>query len=636
MPHQIKNQQSITNHKSQIKNALVCLALFLLLTPVASRQLTSIRVSEGEDLQAAIDAARPGDTILLAPGARFVGNFVLPAISDGESFITLRTDGSDLPPPGVRTGPFYAGRLAILQSPNADATLRTLPGAHHWRLENLEFRANHDGFGNIIDLGAGAPVQTSRADVPHTLILDRLYITGHLEVGQKRAIALNSASTEIRNSYIAGIRGVGMDTQAIAGWNGPGPYLIENNYLEAAGENVMFGGADPAIRDLVPENITIRRNVLAKPVAWRDPIVAAPTRVRAVGSPMGGTLAAGTYIYKVISERPSGQGTTAISTGSAEVEVVLQSTTSGSVAVEWDAPIGAAAYRVYRSGPSGWTMWRTTTTRFTDTGSGGSASNPTDRATVWTVKNLFELKNARNVTFEGNVLERNWLAAQSGYAILLQPANQDGRAPWTTVENVRIVNNVIRDVSSAVHILGVDQRRDSGRLRGITITNNLFANLDKRAWGGAGDFLLIGGGAADVTVEHNTILNSGRVIAAFGSAKEPKQMERFVYRYNVARHNDYGVKGDGVNSGQPTLTQYFPGIVFEGNVLAGGNRSQYPLGNFFPSVTEFETQFVGSGNYRLRPESPLQGMGADLDRIEAATGVSVIVPVSPARRTGSL
>jgi hypothetical protein len=630
----MNTQSKIKNQKSKIQNILLCLAVFLSLSPVASRQLTVIRVAPGDDLQAAIDAARPGDTILLAPGARFVGNFVLPAIPEGQSFITLSTDGPDLPPPGVRTGPFYAGRLAILQSPNADAALRTVPGAHHWRLENLEFRANHDGAGNIIDLGGGAAIQTSRADVPHTLVLDRLYITGDPEIGQKRAIALNSANTDVRNSYIAGIRGVGMDTQAIAGWNGPGPYVIENNYLEAAGENIMFGGADPGIRDLVPENITIRRNVLSKPLAWRDPIVAAPTRVRAVGSPMGGSLGSGTYTYKVIAERPSGQGTTAVSTGSADVQVSLQSTSSGSVSVEWSAAMRAAAYRVYRLGPSGWMMWRTTSTRFTDTGAAGTPGDPPDRATVWSVKNLFELKNARNVTFDGNVLERNWLAAQNGYAILLQPTNQDGRAPWSTLENIRIVNNVIRDVSSAVNILGVDQRRESGRVRGITIANNLFANVDKTAWGGTGDFLLIGGGAADVTIESNTILHTGRLIAAFGGSKEPKQMHRFVYRYNVAKHNEYGVKGDGVNSGQATLAQYFPGVAFEGNVLAGGNRSLYPLGNYFPSVVEFETQFVGGGNYRLKPQSPFQGMGADLDRIEAATGISSILPVTG--RSGSL
>ena len=50
------------------------------------------------------------------------------------------------------------------------------------------------------------------------------------------------------------------------------------------------------------------------------------------------------------------------------------------------------------------------------------------RASAWTVKNLFELKNAQRVLVDGNVLERNWPQAQNGYSILLTPRNQDGTA----------------------------------------------------------------------------------------------------------------------------------------------------------------------------------------------------------------
>ena len=70
------------------------------------------------------------------------------------------------------------------------------------------------------------------------------------------------------NSYIADIKADETDTQAIAGWNGPGPFLIENNHIEAAAENIMFGGGDPDIANLVPSNITIRRNLITKPIAW--------------------------------------------------------------------------------------------------------------------------------------------------------------------------------------------------------------------------------------------------------------------------------------------------------------------------------------------------------------------------------
>jgi hypothetical protein len=388
----------------------------------------------------------------------------------------------------------------------------------------------------------------------------------------------------------------------------------------------MFGGSDPAIPDLVPTDIVVRRNVLTKPVAWRDPLVGTPTGLKGTSSTTGGALAGGAFTYRVAAERPSGQGTTAVSTATSPLAVNVDSTSTGSVALEWQAVTGATGYRVYRSGGSGGNvMWRSESPRFTDAGAAGTNGTPREQPTVWEVKNLFELKNARNVTFEGNVLERNWLAAQPGHAILLQVINQDGRAPWSTIENVRIVNNVVRHVSSAMNILGVDQRREreSGRARNITVANNLFVDVDRK-WGGFGDFLQIGGGASDVTIEQNTVDHTGRIISAHGGSKEPKQMERFVFRNNLLRHNEYGVKGDGVNSGQPTLDLYFPGAVFEGNVIAGGPRAQYPRDNQFPSVAEFEAQFVNAtaGNFRLRSGSPLQGVGADLERIERATGTS--------------
>jgi hypothetical protein len=71
------------------------------------------------------------------------------------------------------------------------------------------------------------------------------------------------------NSYISDIKSSQSDAQAIMGSNGPGPYLIANNYLEASGENIMFGGADPYIASLVPSDITIRQNYISKPLSWR-------------------------------------------------------------------------------------------------------------------------------------------------------------------------------------------------------------------------------------------------------------------------------------------------------------------------------------------------------------------------------
>src|SRR5205085_5485242 len=94
----------------------------------------TIAVPAGGDLQQAIDKARPGDTLTLAAGAVYTGNFVLPA-KDGSLYITIRTAGEGLPRTGQRIVPAYGGRLAIVKSANSEPSIRTAPGAHHWRLQ---------------------------------------------------------------------------------------------------------------------------------------------------------------------------------------------------------------------------------------------------------------------------------------------------------------------------------------------------------------------------------------------------------------------------------------------------------------------------------------------------------------------
>ncbi len=71
------------------------------------------------------------------------------------------------------------------------------------------------------------------------------------------------------DSYFSDFKERTADAQAIAGWNGPGPFRIAGNYLEASGENIMFGGADPTIPGLVPADIEVVRNHMAKPLRWK-------------------------------------------------------------------------------------------------------------------------------------------------------------------------------------------------------------------------------------------------------------------------------------------------------------------------------------------------------------------------------
>ena len=72
----------------------------------------------GGDLQGAINAANPGDTIKIQAGATFVGPFTLP-VKSGSTYIIIRISAPDanLPASGVRIGPSYAAQMPKIVSP---------------------------------------------------------------------------------------------------------------------------------------------------------------------------------------------------------------------------------------------------------------------------------------------------------------------------------------------------------------------------------------------------------------------------------------------------------------------------------------------------------------------------------------
>jgi hypothetical protein len=236
--------------------------------PVTGRTLT---VAAGGDLQAALDAAEPGDQVLLEAGATFTGNFTLRAKS-GTGWITIAgTDSASLPPAGQRITPAYAAALPKIVTPNSTPAVATAPGAHHYRVVGVEVTAAPElkSAGALVALGSGTD-QSTLADVPHNLVLDRVYVHGHAALSFPRCVTLNGAATAVVDSYIAECHSRTNDSQAIIGWNGPGPFKIVNNYLEGAGENVMFGGGDPSIPDVVPADVEVRRNHFFKPLAWQS------------------------------------------------------------------------------------------------------------------------------------------------------------------------------------------------------------------------------------------------------------------------------------------------------------------------------------------------------------------------------
>jgi hypothetical protein len=582
-------------------------------------------------VQAAIDAALPGDTILLRAGQTFVGNYVLRnKNTTSTQFITIRSDAADsnFPAAGVRLIPEgrsgWNTRRSVLPrlvgvggTGKSTPIFRTAAGAHHYRIQFVEI----DGFANVgyetlVALGASVG-QTSLSQVPYSIVLDRVWLHGHPTKGMKRGIYLNSRSTDILNSYFEDFYSFS-DSQAISGTNGPGPYRIINNHLEAAAENILFGGDDPKITNLVPSDIEIRGNLLTKDLAWRNPILTTPSRPSAASSSTSGSLASGTHYFKVAAVISAGGGY-GYSAPSAEVSISVSA--GRSVTLSWPAVSKADKYRIYRgtssNGQNRYLETSGTQTTFTYTGASEHSGTPRAEAHRWTVKNLFELKNAQRVRVDGNVMEYNWAGFQLGYAVLLAPRNQSGTAPWSVVRDVTFTNNTVRHVAAGINILGRDYLHTSQPLRNIVIRNNVFEDLDN-AYGNTGRFLVMSKAPIDIVIDHNTIEHEGTVVEVMEG-----DVTGFVYTNNISRHNTYGIKGQGTATGNGTLSAYFPGAVFRGNVLAGGNASAYPSGNFFPTTSQFLTQFVSAstGDWRLASTSPYNNRATDGRDVGADIGV---------------
>jgi hypothetical protein len=86
----------------------------------------------------------------------------------------------------------------------------------------------------------------------------------------------------------------------------------------------------------------------------------------------------------------------------------------------------------------------------------------------------------------------------------------------------------------------------------------------------------------------------------------------FRFVENIMPHNRFGIKGDSEPVGNGTVDRYFPGGLFKGNVIAGGQASRYPVDNFYPETLD-EVKFIDqpNDNYRLKNSSPYRRAGTN-------------------------
>lgn len=246
-----------------------------------------VSVNSGANLQSALNSVQCGETLQLQAGATFTGQFTLPAKGcDASHWIVIRTSSPDsaLPAEGQRLTPCYAGVGSLAGRPafNCSSPKNVLAKVQMAAAGNGPFElANGANFYRLVGLEItrangihGTAALVSLEGTADHIIVDRSWLHGNAQDETSAGFAMKGGTyVAVVDSYFNDfhcIAGTGSCTDAHAlnggiGDTQDGPYLIQDNFLEASGEEILFGGG-PGTK--TPTDIEIIGNHFWKPWQW--------------------------------------------------------------------------------------------------------------------------------------------------------------------------------------------------------------------------------------------------------------------------------------------------------------------------------------------------------------------------------
>jgi hypothetical protein len=248
-----------------------------------------VNVNAGGDLQTAMNNAHCGDVIQLQAGATFAGKFIVPAKNcDSSHWIIIRTSSPDsaLPAEGQRATPCYAGVASLKGRPQyscanpknvmakvqiqtqGNGPFQIATGANYYRFIGLE-----------VTRPAGAPgpaelISSQGNGTADHIVIDRSWLHGapqdetHLGVSMSGMTSVAVVDSYFSDFHCISASGACTDAHAIAGGvsnTQDGPFKIQDNFLEASSEAILFGGG---AANMTPADIHILNNHFWKPWQW--------------------------------------------------------------------------------------------------------------------------------------------------------------------------------------------------------------------------------------------------------------------------------------------------------------------------------------------------------------------------------
>lgn len=581
---------------------------------------TDIIVLAGGDFQAAMNAAQPGDTIVLQAGARYKAPvhqaFVVPAKAN----ITVRSSAIAELPSG-RVSPADKSKMAAIVATGPQGALTSAPGAIGWKFDGIEFTNESDGSQaqfchTLIGFSGPQGGTLHPSNFGNNITFTRSYIhpqedgtTNYLRTAA-HAIIWNAGSVTIAHNYISGFVGVyahspneKIDTVAIGSSAAGGPFHVHDNYINADFNPIFLGGGENGSPNVatVAAGATLTNATLSQVANLQvgDKIA---IEVGAVGGDQYacGTVQSinGTSITYTKLVRNEG--------GEQYVDSTRAPTTGGKA--KW----------------RGFTIHDFTFTRNTvDTDL--VASQWVLERTGAKPKAYAEIKLLERGLIEGNIFQ----GFPTGFVITLR--NQNGFSPWSNVKDVIIRNNLFDDFSAhIVQLFSGDRLSETGS--NIQFVNNLMKRPISSKVAGTFPVVIYTAFGSGILVQHNTVLNiqdqSGGMMMIGLVATQGA-----VVKDNIMYFNRYGVQCSAAGN---TFQDCWPGFQEQGNVIVNNdNDCAYVNGanGNFPNSFCADASFTLTSDYRLPANSPYKGRGSDgkdpgvdMDVLLAAIGGTLPIP----------
>lgn len=237
-----------------------------------------VHVPCGEAIQPAYDAIVAGGTITLDPSADCTSGYpetLTLGPKDGASAmnrVTITTQG------WTDKGDEWAGlvtpadlpRMAVIRGTGSSGAVITVangPGAGYVKLFGIAVRACPPT-GNCDLVMVGTDTETDVANMASFVSLRQLLVLGDPVFGSRRGVRIEGRHITLTQSWCQDIFIAGQDTQCVASNRGGRFVDVGFNYLAAASENIMLGGAPIPNADLVPQDWNIHDVILHKPLRW--------------------------------------------------------------------------------------------------------------------------------------------------------------------------------------------------------------------------------------------------------------------------------------------------------------------------------------------------------------------------------